>query len=130
MPRRGRPGRLGGKRLDEQSLLDPVALGRSIRAARVVIGRSVPELTDILSKHVGRPVTERMVYSYERGEALPPLDVWAALILEFGPTCAGEWLVFALRPDAGELLQSLVRGAVLGTARATWPAEDLEDVDT
>jgi transcriptional regulator with XRE-family HTH domain len=63
-------------------LMDPVVYGRRLRAARILAGYDrVVDLVEALDRKTGVRVSERTAYAIERGEQLPSIDFFMAVIL-------------------------------------------------
>ena len=70
----------GGPR--PSGLMDPVIYGRRLRAARIMAGYDrVVDLVDALARKTGVHVSERTAYAIERGEQLPGIDFFMAVII-------------------------------------------------
>jgi DNA-binding XRE family transcriptional regulator len=63
-------------------LMDPVIYGRRLRAARIMAGYDrVVDLVEALDRKTGVHVSERTAYAIERGEQLPSIDFFMAVII-------------------------------------------------
>jgi DNA-binding XRE family transcriptional regulator len=68
------------------SVLDPVILGRRVRAARYMAGfESVADLVGALERDAGLEVSARTIYAIEKGKWLPTAELLIGLLLVLQP---------------------------------------------
>lgn len=67
--------------LSPNNIIDKVVFGRRLRAQRVLNGYDrVGQLTQILRSRYGVDVSDRTIYAIERGEQMPHLDFFVAVL--------------------------------------------------
>lgn len=74
------------KRAERRNLVDPLALGRRIRGARTLAGyESTAAATAAVADRLGIHVSDRTLYSVERGEQEATWELLVALVLVLEP---------------------------------------------
>ncbi|HAM24577.1 MAG TPA: hypothetical protein DCM51_03345 [Actinobacteria bacterium] len=87
------------------NIIDLVTFGRRLRAARIIAGYDrVNDLTAILRGRYGVDVSDRTVYAIERGEQMPHLDLFLAVVAILDPP--GDHFLPAYRSDVAQLIAS------------------------
>lgn len=80
-------------------------LGRRLKAARVVLGITVAQLADRVSKKGGVTVSTETISRIERGERAVSLELFAALVIALDELPEGvSWFGEGFSPDAREAL--------------------------
>lgn len=87
VPRRDEEARVTpNTKRDESGLIDPVVLGKHVRAARVLAGHeNIASVTARIRDELGVSVSDRTLYAIERGEQLPAWELVVALVLILEP---------------------------------------------
>lgn len=85
--------------------IDLVELGTRLRAARILARVEVQELVSLLSTF-GIRTSTRALYTYERGEVAPPLEVLVTLVHLLNPEGGWVFMAPAIRPDIMNLYRS------------------------
>ena len=90
--------------LSPHNVIDKVAFGRRLRAARIINGYDrVGDFTTILRSKYGVDVSDRTVYAIERGEQMPHLDFFVASLALLNPDTG--YFFPAIRGDVVEGLK-------------------------
>lgn len=88
------------KTRESGALLDPAALGRAVRAARVLAGHeNIASVTARMRDELGVSVSDRTLYAIERGEQLPSWELVIALILVLEPPGGARFFWSAIRQE-------------------------------
>jgi hypothetical protein len=87
-----------------------------LRAARVLAGFDNAEEVARRVGEMGFEVSRQRLYTYERGEFIPPLDLGLVLATVLDPPGGLEFFRPAFRADLWEKLQALARGHEVGPA--------------
>jgi transcriptional regulator with XRE-family HTH domain len=82
------------------AVVDPVRLGRLLRAARNAEGYTAQQVAAALKQRYSIELTTASITGYERGLRMPPLDVFVALILVLRPQGGMAFFLRAFRSDA------------------------------
>lgn len=90
--------------LSPHNIIDKVAFGRRLRAARIINGYDrVTDFTSIMRSRYGVDVSDRTVYAIERGEQMPHLDFFVAALALLNPDPG--YFFQAIRADVIEALK-------------------------
>lgn len=88
-------------------IVDPIVLGRRLRGARIVAGFDrVTDACKNVALTSGVTISERTLYAVERGQQLPSLDQFFALLMTYDPEGATMYAVPALRADVAEWIMA------------------------
>lgn len=91
-----------------QGILDPAALGRRLRAGRILQSfDSAGQLSSEILRQTGVVLPERQLWKIERGEALPTLEQAFAIVLTLEPHNGIHYLAGALRSDLASRWEAL-----------------------
>lgn len=81
-------------------LIDLIELGKRVKAARVLAGHeTVKAGAEFLRSSLGVQMSDRTLYSIERGTAMPNLEQVVAIIFGFRPPGYSAFFVPCLRED-------------------------------
>lgn len=87
-------------RRDEATLIDPIVLGKHVRAARVLAGHeNIASVTTLMREQLGVRVSDRTLYAIERGEQLPAWEVVVALVLVLEPPGGARFFWPSIAPE-------------------------------
>ena len=85
---------------DQRPIIDPIELGRCVRAARVLAGMdNAGEVVEALAQ-IGVHASTRTLYAIERGQQLPHLDLFVGLVMILHPPEGQRFFDRALSPEA------------------------------
>lgn len=95
--------------LQPQNILDLVTFGRRLRAVRILHGYDrMSDFASVLRARYGVELSDRTVYAIERGEQMPHLDFFFAVLALLQPSPG--YFDPAIRHDVAEAIQRVVRG--------------------
>jgi DNA-binding XRE family transcriptional regulator len=86
-------------------LVDPEVVGRRLRGARIVAGfdRVADSVAEV--RNLGASLSERTLYAIERGEQLPTIEQYLALVMTYDLHGGMLYLAPAFRADVAEALK-------------------------
>lgn len=93
--------------LQPQNVVDVVVFGRRLRALRIIAGYDrAADLTATLRSRYGVEVSDRTLYAIERGEQMPTVDLYVAVICELD--APDDYFYEAVRSDVADRMRRRV----------------------
>lgn len=86
-------------------LIDPIVYGRLVKAARIMAGYDrVTDAAAGVTRKTGVKMSDRTLYSIERGSHVPSIEQYMALLLTYSPPTGDGFFMQCFREDVRERL--------------------------